>query len=141
MCYGIVAVVTERSPTWVTPILYSVAILLFGSIQATATGSVWLGIALCLASTWVQPLLERGVAPALPQDSFAYLLPSIAVYALLVLGSVAIGATIKEGGLLHRASGWTLVLAAASSLFLGPFLYALVLAWFGYQLVPRKAAT
>jgi hypothetical protein len=139
IAYGVVAVVTERSPSLVTPILYTLGLILLGSVRpGSAMGSVWAGIGLCLISTWGQPLLDRALIPLLPRDSFAYIIPSVITYALLVLGSFVLGAALKDGGLFHRSSGVLLVIAAATSLFVGPFVYALVLIWFGYQLIPRK---
>jgi hypothetical protein len=140
--YGALAVVTERSPTILTPILYTAALVLLGLVQPSRNASnTWLGITACLLSTWSQPLLRRALTPLLPQESFAYIIPSLITYALLVGGSVILGASFKDGGVLHRSSGPLLSIAAAASLFVGAFPYAVVLLWVGYQLVPRKNTT
>jgi hypothetical protein len=142
IAYGTMAVITERSPTLLTPTLYTVALVLLGFVQQSPTANnTWLGIAICLLSTWSQPLLNRTLTPLLPQESFMYIIPSLITYALIVGGSVILGASFKDGGLLHRSSGPLLAIAAAASLFVGPFPYAVVLIWVGYQLVPRKPTT
>jgi hypothetical protein len=135
IAYGVVAIIFGRNPSLAIPILYTVALLSFGVLLQQSDS--WVGIALSLLSTWSQPFLARAVAPLLPSSAYASVIPSLIAFVVFLIGSLILGMSIRGTQLFHRASGVVLALAAVSVLFLGYFLYAIALAWIGYQVIPR----
>lgn len=138
VAYGVLAIIFERHPSMMIPLVYTIALLSFGVVlhQSSSSGG-WLGIGLSLLSTWSQPFLTQAVAPLLPASSFAYVIPSLIAFTVFLIGSLLLGVSMRGGVLFHRSSGVVLALAAASVLLLGYILYALALIWIGYQLIPR----
>jgi hypothetical protein len=140
--YGVLAIVLERNPSLIVPVVYTCALILLGFVlRESNPGGAWLGIALCLLSTWTGPLLRNSLLPLLPRDAFAVPVPRLITYVIFLIGTLILGASIRAGGPLHRSSGIVLAVAAASVLLLGSFFYALALAWVGYQTIPRAPRT
>jgi hypothetical protein len=138
IAYGVLAIIFQRNPSMIIPLLYTIALLSFGVVlQESSPSGSWLGIGLCLLSTWSQPFLARAIAPILPASSYAYVIPSLIAFTIFLIGSLILGASMSGGRPFHRSSGVVLALAAASVLFFDSFLYAIALMWIGYQLIPR----
>ncbi|HET7011560.1 MAG TPA: hypothetical protein VFI11_12365 [Anaerolineales bacterium] len=140
IAYGVVAILPLRNPSLLVPVLYTAALIFLGFVYDGPSRSLaWLGIGICLVSSWSAPWVRQTLMPLLPPEQYAYIIPGLLTYAIFIAGNVILGASLRGGDLLHRSTGVILAIAAALSLFLDVFPYALVLLWMGYQLVRRPS--